>query len=256
MSSGQPKITVYIMSFNEVRQIRAVLESVKWADELIVVDSFSTDGTVEIAREFGARIISEKFCGFGRLRNFALDASQNDWMVSIDSDERCVPEFVEELRRTLAAPQHAAYHVPRLNTFLGGPVKHGGMYPDYRQPQVFNRQKFRYREDLVHEGFDCSGSIGYFKTPIWQHPWPTLAVILWKMDRYTTLMAQRRFENGKHASILKMVFAPPIGFVRKYIMQQGFRDGMRGFIMAAIHVCYTFLKYAKLWELELIRKQK
>ena len=256
MNSSPRKITVYIMSFNEARQIRAVLESVKWADELIVVDSFSTDGTVEIAREFGARIISEKFCGFGKLRNFALDAAQNDWMVSIDSDERCVPEFVEELRRTLENPQHAAYFVPRLNTFLGGPVRYGGMYPDYRQPQVFNRRQFRYREDLVHEGFDCTGSIGHFKTPILQHPWPTLAVILWKMDRYTTLMAQRRFENGKHASVWKMLFSPPIGFARKYIFQQGFRDGTRGLVIAIMHGCYSFIKHAKLWELELNQKAK
>src|ERR1700744_6179934 len=120
MSSSSPKITVYVMSYNEARQIRAVLESVKWADELIVVDSFSTDGTVEIAREFGARVISEKFCGFGKLRNFALDASQNDWMFSLDADERCTPELAEEIRRTLdAGPQFDAYHVPRKSHFLG-----------------------------------------------------------------------------------------------------------------------------------------
>jgi hypothetical protein len=108
----------------------------------------------------------------------------------------------------------------------------------------------------VHEGFDCSGSIGYFKTPIWQHPWPTLAVILGKMDRYTTLMAQRRFEAGKHAGVMQMAFAPPIGFFRKYVMQQGFRDGVPGLVLAVLHGCYTFVKYAKLWELELNRKNK
>jgi glycosyltransferase involved in cell wall biosynthesis len=250
MSSERRKITAYVISFNESRQIRAVLEGVTWADELIVVDSFSTDGTVEIAREFGARVISEKFCGFGKLRNFALDAAQNDWIFSIDSDERCTPEFVDELREALAAPQYAAYFVPRRNTFLGQPVRFGGMYPDYRQPQVFDRRKFRYREDLVHEGFDCSGGIGYFKTSIWQHPWPTLAITLGKMDRYTTLMAQRRFEDGKRSSVLKMLSAPPIGFVRKYIFQQGFRDGVPGLVMAILHGCYTFVKYAKLWELQ------
>ena len=248
MSSERRKITAYVISFNEARQIRAVLESVKWADEIIIVDSFSTDGTVEIAREFGARIISEKFCGFGRLRNFALDAARNDWIFSIDADERCTPEFADELRETLVEPRHAAYFVPRRNTFLGQPVHYGGMYPDYRQPQVFDRREFRYREDLVHEGFDCSGSIGYFKTPIWQHPWPTLIVVLGKMDRYTTLMAQRRFEDGQRSSLLKMLFAPPFGFARKYISQQGFRDGMPGFIMAVLHGYYTFVKYAKLWE--------
>ena len=206
------------------------------------MDSFSTDGTVEIAREFGAKIISQKFCGLRQAPQLCARRRAERLGFSLDSDERCTPEFVEELRRTLEVPQYAAYFVPRLNTFLGQPVRHGGMYPDYRQPQVFDRRKFRYREDLVHEGFDCSGSIGYFKTPIWQHPWPTLAVILGKMDRYSTLMAQRRFETGKRASVLKMLFAPPVGFARKYIFQQGFRDGMPGLVMAVLHGCYTFVE--------------
>src|SRR3954452_20573067 len=105
-------VTVFILSFNEARQLRAVLESVKWADEIIIVDSFSTDGTVEIAREYNARIISSKFCGFGQLRNLALDASSNDWMLSIDSDERCTPELAAETRREARAPRCDAYHVP------------------------------------------------------------------------------------------------------------------------------------------------
>ena len=256
MSSDRRKITAYVITFNEARQIRAVLETVRWADELIVVDSFSTDGTVEIAREFGAKIISQSFCGFGKLRNFALDAAQNDWIFSIDSDERCTPEFAEELRQTAATLRHAAYYVPRRNTFLGRPVRHGGMYPDYRQPQFFDRRKFRYREDVVHEDFDCSGSIGHFKNFIWQHPWPALNVILGKMERYTTLMAQRRFESGKRSNIFKMLFAPPIGFLRKYVFQLGFLDGKPGFVLAVLHGCYIFVKYAKLWELEMNGEKK
>ena len=116
MTAKRP-ITAYTLTFNEARQLRAVLESVAWADEIIVVDSFSTDGTVEIAREFNARVISEKFCGFGKLRNFALDAAKNDWMFSIDSDERCTPEFHKELDATLESPQFAAYYVSCLHCF-------------------------------------------------------------------------------------------------------------------------------------------
>jgi glycosyltransferase involved in cell wall biosynthesis len=128
---------------------------VKWADEIIVMDSFSADGAVEIAREFGAKIISEKFCGFGKLRNLALDAAKHDWIFSIDADERCTPEFVNELREMLVEPKHAAYFVPRRNTFLGRPMRFSGMYPDYRQPQVFDRRKFRFR--IVFIGFiQCS----------------------------------------------------------------------------------------------------
>jgi len=243
-------ISLYIIAFNEAHNLREVLPTVLWADEVVVVDSFSTDETAVVCAQFNVRHENIKFEGFGKLRNDALKLLKYDWVVSIDSDERSTPEFAEEVRRTLASPQHAAYLVPRLNTFLGRPVRHGGMYPDYRQPQVFDRRRFRYRQDLVHEGYECTGSVGYFKATIWQHPWPTLAVLLKKMDRYTTLMAQRRFEDGKRSSVLKMLFAPPIGFMRKYIFQQGFRDGIPGFIMAAEHGCYTFVKYAKLWELE------
>jgi glycosyltransferase involved in cell wall biosynthesis len=247
-------ITAYTLTFNEARQIHDVLESIKWADEIIIVDSFSTDGTVEIAREFGAKIINEKFCGFGKLRNFALAAAKHDWIFSIDSDERCTPEFTAELRETLAAPKHAAYFVPRRNTFLGRPIRFGGMYPDYRQPQVFDRRKFKYREDAVHEGFECSDSIGWFKNFIWQHPWPTLDVIFSKGQRYSTLMAQSRFEQGKRASLGQLVFNPPAAFVKKFIIEQGFRDGTHGFLISAQHAFYTFQKYAKLWELGQKRK--
>jgi cellulose synthase/poly-beta-1,6-N-acetylglucosamine synthase-like glycosyltransferase len=249
-------VSLYIIAFNEAKNLREVLPTVLWADEVVVVDSFSTDETAAVCAQFGVRRENVKFQGFGKLRNDALALLKYNWIVSIDSDERSTTEFAEEVRRTLVLPQHAAYFVPRHNTFLGGPVRHGGMYPDYRQPQVFDRRKFRYRDDLVHEGFDCSGSIGYFQAPIWQHPWPTLAVILGKMERYTTLMAKRRYEAGKRSSIPKMLFSPPIGFLRKYVFQQGFRDGMRGFVMAALHGCYTFIKYAKLWELELNARRK
>ena len=250
MTIPAPPVTVYTLTFNEAPQIRNVLESVKWADEVLLVDSFSTDGTVEIAREYGARILNEKFCGFGALRNKALAAAKHDWIVSIDSDERSTPEFAAEVRQTLAAPRHPAFFVPRRNYFLDRPVRFCGMYPDYRQPQVFDRRQFRYRNDLVHESFECDGSVGYFKNPVVQHPFPTLAVVMTKNERYTTLMARRYFEDGRRASLGKLAFSPAAGFLKKYILQQGFREGTCGFMIAALHGYYTFLKYAKLWELQ------
>lgn len=246
--SRQP-VTVYVLTFNEARQIRDVLESVKWADEIIVVDSFSTDGTVEIAREFGAKIISEKFCGFGRLRNFALDAAKNDWILSIDSDERCTPELAEEIRHQLAGkPDCDAYFVPRKSHFLGKWMRHSGWYPDYRQPQFFNRKKMRYAEDLVHETYELHGKIGYLKEHALQFPWPTLEVAVGKLHRYSTLMAQRYAAMDRRASVSKMLFSPPATFLKVYLLQQGFRDGRHGFVLATLYAYYTFLKYAKLWE--------
>jgi glycosyltransferase involved in cell wall biosynthesis len=243
-------ISLYIITFNEAQNLREVLPTVLWADEVVVVDSFSTDDTAEVCTRFGVRHVNIKFEGFGKLRNDALALLKHSWVVSIDSDERCTPEFVNELRETLAAQQHAAYFVPRRNTFLGKPVRFGGMYPDYRQPQVFDRRRFRYREDAVHESFECRGSTGYFKNFIWQHPWPTMQVIMAKGERYTTLMARRKFEQGKRAGWVEFCLRPPAAFVKKYIFQQGFRDGLAGFMIAVLHAFYTFVKYAKLWEFQ------
>jgi glycosyltransferase involved in cell wall biosynthesis len=249
MTSTRLPITAYVLTFNEARQLRAVLESVKWADEIIVVDSFSTDDTVEIAREFGARIIREKFCGFGKLRNLALDAAQHDWIFSLDADERCTPELAGEIRRELAGgPAYHAYFVPRKSHFLGKWMRHSGWYPDYRQPQFFNRKKMRYAEDLVHETYKLNGRIGYLREHAMQFPWPTLEIATGKLQRYSTLMAERYHAAGKRASLAKLLGSPVGMFLKVFVVQSGWRDGRHGFILARLYAYYTFLKYAKLWE--------
>jgi glycosyltransferase involved in cell wall biosynthesis len=243
-------VSLYIIAFNEAQNLREVLPTVLWADEVVVVDSFSADDTAAVCAQFGVRHENVKFEGFGKLRNSALKLLKHDWVVSIDADERSTPEFAAEVRRTLESPQHAAYFVPRLNYFLGHPVRRCGLYPDYRQPQVFDRRRLKYREDLVHEGFNCDSPIGHFRNPVLQHPWPSLAVVLAKTDRYTTLMAQRYFEAGRRAGFRQLALNPLSEFVKKYIVQQGSREGVVGFMVCALHAYYTFLKYAKLWELQ------
>jgi glycosyltransferase involved in cell wall biosynthesis len=243
-------VSLYIIAYQEAANLREVLPTVLWADEVVVVDSFSTDDTAAVCAQFGARHVNVKFEGFGKLRNDALALLKHDWVVSIDTDERSTPEFAGEVRRTLAAPRHAAYFVPRLNHFLGRPVRRCGLYPDYRQPQVFDRRKLKYREDLVHESFDCEGPVGHFQNPVLQHPWPSLAVVLAKTDRYTTLMAKRYFEAGRRAGFRQLALNPLGAFLKKYLAQQGFREGVIGFMICALHAYYTFLKYAKLWELQ------
>lgn len=243
-------VSLYIIAYNEAHNLREVLPTVLWADEVVVADSFSTDDTAQVCAQFGVRHVNIKFEGFGKLRNDTLALLKHDWVVSIDSDERSTPEFAEEVRRTVAEPRHAAYFVPRLNHFLGRPIRHCGLYPDYRQPQVFDRRQLKYRADIVHERFDCAGSTGHFQNPVLQHPWPTLAVVLAKTDRYTTLMAQRYYEAGRRAGFRQIVLNPPGAFLKKYFAQQGFREGMAGFMVSALHACYTFIKYAKLWELQ------
>ena len=243
-------VTAYILTLNEARQLRDVLAGIRWANEIIVVDSHSTDGTVGIAQENGARVINQDFCGFGRLRNQALDAAGNDWIFSIDADERCTPELADEIRRELTSPKFDAYFVPRRSHFLGRWIRHSGWYPDYRQPQLFNRRKFRYREDVVHESFECAGRCGYLREHVMQYPWATLAIATEKLHRYSTLMAQRYAADKKRATLTRLLGSPLAMFVRVYVVQQGFRDGRHGLVLAALYSYYTFLKYAKLWELQ------
>lgn len=246
--TAHPGITAYTLTFNEAGQIRDVLESVKWADELLIVDSFSTDGTVDIAREYGAKIVSAAFCGFGKLRNLALEAAGHDWMLSIDSDERCTPELAAEVRREVRQPRQDAYLVPRKNYFMGRWIRHCGWYPDYRQPQFFNRRKMRYRDDVVHEWYEVSGRLGRLKEHVLQYPWPTVDRAMAKQQRYSTLMAERYDRAGRKASWTKLAFSPAAMFCKMYFVQQGFRDGMPGLLLSGIYAYYTFLKYAKLWE--------
>ena len=244
------KVTAYTLTLDEARQIRAVLESVKWADEIIVVDSFSRDGTVEIAREFNARVLSEKFNGFGKLRNLALDAAKHDWIFSLDADERCTPQLADEIRRELAAPQSDAYHVPRKSHFLGRWMRHSGWYPDYRQPQLFDRTKLRYNDELVHESYTLNGRLGYLHEHVLQYPWDTIEIATGKLQRYSTLMAQRYLESNKRATLPRLIGSPIATFLKVYLAQQGFRDGFHGLIFASLYGYYTFMKYAKLWELQ------
>jgi glycosyltransferase involved in cell wall biosynthesis len=244
-------VSLYIIAFNEAQNLREVLPTVLWADEVVVVDSFSTDDTAAVCAQFGARHVNVKFEGFGKLRNDALALLKHDWVVSIDSDERCTPELAAEIRSELAAgPKFDAYHVPRKSHFLGRWMRHSGWYPDYRQPQFFNRRKMRYAADLVHESYELQGRLGYLHEHALQFPWPTLEVAIAKLQRYSTLMAQRYAAQNRRATLSRLLFSPAGMFLKVYFLKSGWRDGRHGLILAVLYAYYTFLKYAKLWELQ------
>ena len=148
------KLSVYIIAFNEEDKIARALESVEWADEIIVADSFSTDNTARIAEDFGAKVIQIPFRGFGDLRNKAIDACKNPWIFSLDSDERCTKAVKEEIQTIIEAPDSLdAYYVPRRNFFMGRWIRHGGFYPDFRQPQLFRKGALKFENDAVHERY-------------------------------------------------------------------------------------------------------
>ena len=244
------KVSVYIIAYNDEPNIRACLESVTWADELIVVDSWSTDGTEKISREYTDKVYQHEFHGFGRLRNEAVAHASYDWIFSLDTDERATPEVREEIRRTIESRDHAdAYFVPRRNYFLGRWIRHGGWYPDYRQPQLFRKNRLRYRDEQVHEGFEADGRLGYLTQPVLQYPFRDIDHYLAKMDRYSDLMASRMMQQGRTFHSNQLVTHPCFTFVKMYIGRAGFLDGMPGLILSGLYAYYTFIKYAKFWDL-------
>lgn len=246
---SRPRLSVYLIAFNEADKIEAALKSVTWADEIVVADSNSTDATVEIARRYTEGVIQVPFEGFGKLRNDVLDQLTGDWIFSLDADERCTAAAADEIRRTIADPDAAdAYLVPRRNFFFGRWIRHSGWYPDYRQPQLFRRGALRYTEDAVHETYVLKGRLGKLQEPIAQVPFRDLAQVLHKMQRYSTLGVDRLEKKGKAPSMATALAHGVAAFVRHYVFRAGFLDGWAGFIIAVSNFEGTFYRYAKYYE--------
>ena len=243
------KLSAYVLTYNEEAKVREALESVSWADEIVVLDSHSTDRTESICREYTDKVYQCDFEGFGKLRNHALGLLTHDWVLSIDADERATDELRKEIQAVLSqGPDADAFFVPRKNLFMGRWIRHCGWYPDYRQPQLFNRHRFRYREDLVHEGFELDGRVGYLRGHVLQYPFLNLEQYLQKMRRYSTLMAEQMALRERRFHVHQLVTHPLFSFFKMYGLRQGFRDGMPGLILSLFYAYYTFVKYAKLWE--------
>ncbi len=246
-----PQISVYIIAFNEAEKVRATIESVKWADEIILVDSWSTDGTAAIAQEMGARVVQVKFNGFGDLRNHALAACSHEWIFSLDADERCTPEVAEEIRAITASDNASdAYWTPRRNFFMGRWIKHSGWYPNYRQPQLFRKGCLRYDLKPVHEGYELNSDkpIGHMTHAIWQFPFKNMSEVMHKANRYSTLGAEKI--KHKKISMGSALIHGMWAFLKHYIFKLGFLDGWAGFVIALGNFEGTFYRYAKAVEIQ------
>ncbi len=242
------KISVYIITFNEEEKIKDALESVGWADEIIVADSFSTDGTVQIAKAHGARVVQIPFEGFGSLRNDAIAACSHDWIFSLDSDERCTSGAKQEILKIVNDPDSLdAYYVPRRNYFMGKCIRHGGFYPDYRQPQLFRKGALVFKPDAVHERYEVISErpCGYFKASINQIPFKNLEEVIHKANRYSTLGAEKLAEAGKKSGMFKAVSHGLWAAFAIYFLKLGCLDGWPGFVIALGNFEGTFYKYAK-----------
>lgn len=244
------KISVYIIAFNEEEKIKDALESVAWADEIVVADSFSIDGTAKIAKASGARVVQIPFNGFGSLRNHAIEACSHDWIFSLDSDERCTLGAKHEILEIINNPDSLdVYYVPRRNYFMGRWIRHGGFYPDYRQPQLFRKGVLNFKPDAVHERYDVVSEkpCGYFKAFINQIPFKNLEEVIHKANRYSTLGAEKLAETGKKSGMFKAVLHGFWAAFTLYFLKLGCLDGWPGFIIAFGNFEGTFYKYAKFY---------
>ena len=244
------KISAYIIAYNEAEKIRDCINSVLWADEIIVADSHSKDGTTEIARELGAKVIHIPFKGYGDLRNQAITYCTGDWIFSLDSDERCTIEVRDEIIALIDNAPLDIYQVPRKNFFMGRWIKHSGWYPNYRQPQLFRNGKMRYTTESVHEGYisQSDKEIGVIKNFIWQFPFKNTEEILRKANRYSTLGVQKLQEKEKNSTVFKAFLHGSWSFIKHYIFKLGFLDGGPGFVIAFGNFEGTFYRYVKLME--------
>ena len=245
-----PQISVYILTYNEEHKVGDAIKSARWADEVVVVDSNSTDSTVSIAETLGARVVNVPFEGFGKLRNAAINACTYEWIFSLDADERCTTSSVKEIREILNSKDPSdAYFVPRRNYFMGKWIKYSGWHPDYRQPQLFRKGSMVFWEgDEVHEGYDVSGRVGYLKNPIWQFPFRNLEQLQIKANRYSSLGAEKLLRKGKKTGMAKALGHGLWTFIQIYILKMGFLDGWAGFMIALGNFEGTFYRYSKLVE--------
>jgi glycosyltransferase involved in cell wall biosynthesis len=247
------KISVYIIAYNESEKIRDAINSVLWADEIIVADSYSQDNTASIANELGASVIQIQFQGFGDLRNKAMAACTHDWIFSLDSDERCTPGARDEILATIDDPQAVdAYYIPRRNYFMGRWIKHSGFFPDYRQPQLFRKGSLKFKNDPVHEEYSVVSDKkdGYLKHAIWQFPYKNLEEVVHKANKYSTLGAEKLSNKGRRGTMFAALSRGIWAFFHMYFLKLGILDGWPGFIIATGNFEGTFYKYAKLYELQ------
>lgn len=241
-----PKISAYIIAYNDEPNIAEAVKSVLWADEVVLVDSYSTDKTATIAAELGARVVQIPFEGFGKLRTSAIASTRYEWVFSLDTDERCTEAARQEMLQIVAAADAAdAYYVPRKNHFMGRWIRHCGWYPDYRQPQFFRRTALLFNDDMVHEGYEVHGSVGYMTNFIHQEPYRDLSQMCRKLERYASLGAEKLGQKGRPASMWKALTHGLAAFVRIYLLKGGLLDGWPGFVIALGNFEYAFYKYAK-----------
>jgi glycosyltransferase involved in cell wall biosynthesis len=240
-------LSVIVITKNEAHNIATCLQSVLFADQLVVLDSGSTDGTVKIAEKMGAQVSqSSDWRGFGVQKNRALALARCDWVLSIDADERLSPDLQAEIASILTNPQFDAYNLPRLSSYCGQNMRHSGWYPD-RITRLFKRDAATFSDDLVHEKIITSRPVGQLNSYLLHESFASFESVLDKVNRYSTAGAQILFMRGKRASLGKALGHGVWAFFRTYVLRLGFLDGRMGLVLAISNAEGTYYRYLKLW---------
>jgi len=241
-------LSAVLITRNAAAVLAPCLESLAFADEIVVVDSGSSDGTAEIARRFGARLVQKEWLGFGRQKQYAVDQARHDWVLCLDADETVSPRLAASIQAALAAPVSPVYRMPRRNRFLGRWLSHGEGYPDW-SPRLFNRMNARWSDDLVHEKVLYAVTPGTLQGDLMHDSADDLTAYLERQNRYTTLAARQAYELGRSAGFFHLLLSPVVRFFKFYVFRFGFLDGMPGLLHISIGCMNSYVKYAKLIEL-------
>jgi glycosyltransferase involved in cell wall biosynthesis len=245
-------LSVVLIAKNEEDRLPAALESVRFADEVVVADTGSTDGTAVVARLGGARVVPIGWEGFVASRNRALAEARHEWILVLDADERVPPQLRDEILQALEAddPAVSGYRMPRLSHFMGRPVRHGTWYPDYKLRLGRKSRGFRTEGGRVHEVMAVDGEVGKFVMPLLHHPYRDLSDALRKASTYARLGARDRFDRGARGSATGLFVRPVVEFFRFLVLRAGFLDGLVGFYVAFLHAASYFLRAAFLLEIQ------
>ncbi|MFQ5673146.1 MAG: glycosyltransferase family 2 protein [Nitrospinales bacterium] len=239
------KISVTIITLNEEQNIERCLDSVKWADEIVVLDAFSRDRTVELCRRFTDKVYQESWQGYGKQKNLCAAKASHRWILNLDADEVVSPACAEDIRRKLDEDSsHPIYLIPRKNFFGGRWVRFGGWYPD-RIARLYDKTRAAFTEAAVHEELLPNADAGVIGQPLEHYSYRDMADYIARQNHYSTLAAEEMVRDGKVGSWWDLCFRPPWAFVKFYFLRQGFREGFLGFFLAVAAGFYTFLKYAK-----------
>jgi glycosyltransferase involved in cell wall biosynthesis len=242
-------ISVYIICFNEEENIRDCLESVKWADEIIVVDADSTDKTVEICKDYTDKVFIHPFSDYCSQKNLALSKCSGEWVLSIDADERVTDELAEEIKGVVLEKKWSGYLIPRKSYYLNRWIRYSNWYPDAKL-RLAKRGLCRWEGEGLHERLVVEGRVRRLKSELLHYSYRSISEHIKRMDRYTEISAEEMKRKGRRFRLLDLTFRPLWNFFKHYFIKLGFLDGVPGFVIAAMAFYHTFLKYIKLYEIE------